>query len=189
MQFSSGGPRPGPAQPIAFSKFHGPAWPLCDGPRARPGPYIFHSVGRGPARPIQFSSDGPRPGRPIFFSKKDGPRPGPAHSIFKISRPGLARPIIFQTYRPGPARPVTLAARPMSHGLCTGRPAISVGRSVDLTGRATGRPICCPVLKGEGLCADVFFFVFFFPRFFPSGFRVPMGAPPPAAATLFGFAS
>ena len=63
-----------------------------------------------------------------------------------------------QMDRPGPARPMTLAARPMRLGLYTGWPANSVGRPVDLTGRVTGRSMCCPVLKGEGICADVHIF-------------------------------
>ena len=44
---------------------------------------------------------------------------------------------IFKTSRLGPARPMTLTASPH-------RAAISVGRSVDLT----GRPMCLPALKG-----------------------------------------
>ena len=57
---------------------------------ARPGPANFQRVGRGPARPIKIS--------------EDGPRPGPAHHIFNLSRPGPARPINFSkvSARPGP---------------------------------------------------------------------------------------
>ena len=47
----------------------------------RPGPSIFQRMGRGPARPIKNS--------------EDGPRPGLAHHIFIFSRPGPARPINF----------------------------------------------------------------------------------------------
>ena len=49
-------------------------------------------MGRGPARPIQIS--------------EDGPRPGPVHDIFKFSRPGPARSITFSEVSawPGPAR-------------------------------------------------------------------------------------
>ena len=140
-------------------------------------------MGRGPVRPINFSSDGPRPGPAHHFSQH-GPRPGPAHRIFQnfTARPGRAHWIFKNVSAwPGPARPMTLAARPMRYGLNTGWPAISVGRPVDLTCRATGRPMCCPVLKGEGIGADVLFRCtctvkirqyIFFPRFFfPSGFR------------------
>ena len=95
-------------------------------------------------------------------------------------------PSIFHGMGRGPARPIKIfiwwaAARPgpsffqRVDGLCTGWPSIPVGRPVDLTGRATGRPICFPVLKGEGICADVLFRCFvrskFVFRFFPSGFR------------------
>ena len=57
---------------------------------ARPGPSNFERMGRGPARPIKIS--------------EDGPRPGPAHHIFNLSRPGPARPINFSkvSARPGP---------------------------------------------------------------------------------------
>ena len=53
----------------------------------RPAPSIPDMMGCGPARPINFS--------------EDGPRPGPAHHNFKNSRPG---PSYFQKSRPGPAR-------------------------------------------------------------------------------------
>ena len=46
----------------------------------------------------------------------------------------------------------------MRHGVFTGRPAIAVGRPVDVTGRASGRPVCFPVQKGAGICSDVFIF-------------------------------
>ena len=95
--------------------------------RAVPGRPIFHLVGRGPARP-NFQRMGRGPAQPITCS-----------------------------FFHGPARPMTLAARPMRHELCTGRPTIFVGRPVDLTGRATGGPMSSPVLKGEGICADVLF--------------------------------
>ena len=84
-----------------------------------------HILGRGPARPIKLSEDGPRPGpghqnfigwaaarpRPSHFqtfTARSGPaRPGPAHQIFKSlgpARPGTSH---FQMSRPGPARSVT----------------------------------------------------------------------------------
>ena len=87
---------------------------------------------------VQFSA------RPIKSSEY-GPRPGAVHDIFKFSWSG-------------PARPMTSAEKPMTRGVCTGRPAISVGRPVDLTGRAKGRPKCCPVLNGAYLFADVLFY-------------------------------
>ena len=65
---------------------------------ARPGLSNFERMGRGPARPIKFS--------------EDGPRPDPAHHIFKISRPGPAHHF-FKSL--GPARPITfskVSARP-----------------------------------------------------------------------------
>ena len=101
---------------------------------ARPGPPSFHMMGRGPARPTNFSYGGPRtgpvhqffiwwaaarpgpsnfhlmcrgPARPINLLE-DGPRLGPAHRIFIFSRPGPARPIkvSFMSTRPGPARDI-----------------------------------------------------------------------------------
>ena len=82
---------------------------------ARHGPQTFDMMGRGPARPVKFS--------------EDGPRPGPAHHIKKFT----ARPTIFSNVsaRPGPAH--HMAARPMKHGLYMGRPDKYVGRPVDLT--------------------------------------------------------
>ena len=107
---------------------------------ARPDPSNFNFMVRGPAQPISFS--------------QDRPRPGP--SGFEERRPGLARPMI-------------LAARPIRHGLYTSRSAIFVGQPVHLTGRTTGRPMCCPPLKSEGVvCADVFF-LHFCPLFFLLG--------------------
>ena len=112
--------------------------------------------GVGPARPINSSSDGPQPDPAHqFFTGWAAARPSPSHFQKFTTRPDPANWIFKYV---GPARPMTLAARPMKHRLYTGRPAISVGRPVDLTGRATGRTMCCPVLKGGGICADVFFF-------------------------------
>ena len=99
-----------------------------------------------------------------FFKGWAAARPSPSHFIFNNLRPG---PLDLQICRPGPA--MTLAARPMRHGLYTGWPAISVGR-----------PMYCPVLKGERICADAFFSLYLYctstvnkipPRFFPSGIR------------------
>ena len=127
---------PGPA--IFYMMGHGPArlinffiWWAA----ARPGPSNFQRMGRGPARPINFS------------------RPGPARRILKKSRPGPARPIVFpqDSAPPGPAH--HMAARPMKHGLCMGRPDNYMGRPVDLTGRL----MCCTVGKGAYAYADVIF--------------------------------
>ena len=96
-------------------KNQGLSWADAGGPArgwAGPGrsarPTNFDKMGRGPARPIKFS--------------EDGPRPGPAHHIFKNSWPGPARPIIFLNVpaRAGPAH--HMAARPMKYGLYMGRP-------------------------------------------------------------------
>ena len=108
----------------------------------------------------------------------DGPRPGPAYQIFPLVGCGPAWPINFpshgrllgaahQFFRvwaavlPSPSPFHSFTARP--------RPA---HQSFKFLGPA--RPMCCPVLKGEGMCADVFFFLILIRfRFFPSGFRGP----------------
>ena len=57
---------------------------------ARPGPSNFHLVGRDPARPINFSSD--------------EPRPGPAHQFFRgwtAARPSTSQ---FQIFTAQPSR-------------------------------------------------------------------------------------
>ena len=76
---TSHGPRPDPAHQISIR------WAT-----ARPGPPIFQMMGRGPARPIKFSDDGPRPGLAYQNISKLSAPPGPSH--FKKSRPGPARP-------------------------------------------------------------------------------------------------
>ena len=83
---------------------------------ARPGPSNFNLVGRGPARPINFS--------------EDGPWPVPAYHIFKNSRPGPARPIIFSNVSARPGVAHHMAASPMKHGLYMGRPDNYVGRPI-----------------------------------------------------------
>ena len=69
-------------------------------------------MGRGPARPMKFS--------------EDGPRPDPTHQCFKSSRPGPARPInssnvsarpgpadhIFKSLGPAPSGPLQVSDRP-----------------------------------------------------------------------------
>ena len=83
------------------------------------GPPTFDMVGRGPARPVKFSDDGPRPG-PAHHIFRGWVAARPAHHIFKISRPSSAPPIIPQT----------------SQRLYMGRPDNYVSRPVDLTGRS-----------------------------------------------------
>ena len=95
---------------------------------ARPSPLIFQRMGRGPARSLNFS--------------ENGPRPGPVHRISKKSRPGPGHDIGDEAHE-------TRALY--------GWPAFSVGRPVDLTGRATGRPMCCPVLKAKSYVLTYFF--------------------------------
>ena len=117
-------------QGLSWADAGGPArgW-AGPGPPARPGPPIVDMMGRGPARAVKFS--------------EDGPRPGPAHQIFRGWATARPSPSHFQkfTARPGPAH--HMAARPMKHGLYMGRPDNYVGRPVDLT----GRPMCCSVPK------------------------------------------
>ena len=57
---------------------------------ARPGSSNIHLVGCGPARPINFSEDGPRLGRAHYTQIS---RPGPNPPTKKISRPGPAHDI------------------------------------------------------------------------------------------------
>ena len=97
---------------------------LCYTPAAaRPGPSNFERMGRGPARLIKVSKDGPRPG-PAHqnFRVRAAARPSPSQFQFLPARPGLAhqffkrlgpaRPGPSQfSDRPGPARP-----RQTSHG-------------------------------------------------------------------------
>lgn len=109
------------------------SWPtLMDGP-ARPGPSLFHLMGRGPARPdpsnfqrigrgpgmaparrgpSYFERMGRGPAEPIHFSK-GGPRPDPAHHILFFSpsdpaRPGTAHQLFksLGLARPGAAHPI-----------------------------------------------------------------------------------
>ena len=97
----------------------------------RPGPSYFRVMGpgpvqhidylgmdRGPAWPMVFSEDEPRPCRPIKFQ------------LFP------ARSMAFHIFM---ARPVISAERPMGHGPYMIRPATSVGWSVDSKGRPMGR--------------------------------------------------
>ena len=79
-------------------------------------------MGRGAARFIKLS--------------EDGPRPGPAHHIFNKSRPGPARSIIFSNVSARLGLAHNMTARPMKHGLYMGRPDNYVGRPVDLTAGA-----------------------------------------------------
>ena len=112
-------------------------------------------VGPGRAGPGHFLYDGPQPGPSRhMFRGWAAARPGP--SKFERMGRGPAQPITFLKNL-GPNRPVPhhMAARPMRHGLYTGRPDNYVGRPVDLTDRRMGRSMCCPVLKGACAYADV----------------------------------
>ena len=127
----------------------------CHGPAlvGRLGP-LFHVVGRGPARPINFLEDGPRPdlahqffGRwattrpgPSYFQKMGRGPSGPGPSNYKRIPARLACPIIFYKLS---ARPDPTHGLPSRYGPFMGRPAISVDLPVDLH----GRPMCYPILK------------------------------------------
>ena len=100
------GPPHGPGrsvhvEPIYHRPRSGPAHQICIlWATARPGPSFFQRIGHGPARPINFS--------------EDGPRPSPTHHVFKIFGParlGTSRFKILGPARPGPARP-----EPSAHG-------------------------------------------------------------------------
>ena len=72
---------------------------------AWPGPSNFNLVGRGPARPVEFSEDGPRPGPAHqIFRGWAAARPSPSHSQKFTARPGRS---FSPKSRPGPARPIT----------------------------------------------------------------------------------
>ena len=69
----------------------------------RPGPSIFDMMGRGPALPVKFAEDGPRPGPAHqFFRGWAAARPSPSHFQKLTARPGPAHPFFK---RLGPARP------------------------------------------------------------------------------------
>ena len=132
----------GPAlvgRPILFS---------CRRPRPGPAhqfssPSTLKRMGYGKAQPINFSDEGPRPGPARHtFRRWAAAQPGPSNSFFF---PGPVRTMFFFNCRPGPARFIAFAAKPMRYGPYMGRPAISVGRPVDLK----GRPMCYPVLKSS----------------------------------------
>ena len=102
----------------------------------------------GPAQPIKFSSY--------------GWRPGPTHQFFRgwaAARSSLSH---FQIFT---ARPMTLAARPMRHGLYTGRPAHFRGPARGFLQRAGPRDGPCVVpYKGDAY-AFMCFLLYFFSRF------------------------
>ena len=111
----------------------------------RPGPSIFYMMGRGPARPVSFSEDEPRPAPANqIFRRWAVARPSPLHLKKLTARSGLAHHCFKFSARPGPAH--HMAASPMRHGLYMGRPGNCVGRS-----------LCRPVLKGACAHADVIF--------------------------------
>lgn len=79
------------------------------------GPSFAHVVGHGPAWFIAFHRMGGGPARPIKFSE-DGPRPGPVRLIFRGWAAARAGPIEFQIFLAynffnffGPARPMTFS--------------------------------------------------------------------------------
>ena len=122
------------------------------------GPLFFHMKGRaddgprlGPALQISIWWYAARPSRSTFHRMCRSPARPIMFSFFRGLSRGSAQPIAFSKIH-GPARPMALAARPMRHGL--------------YTGRATRRPMCYPVLIGEGMRADVFFVVSFVLRTF-----------------------
>ena len=99
-------------------------------------------MGRGPARPVNFSEDGPRPGPAHHFFKRS--RSGPAHHLFKGIGP--AQPGPSHGSKANETRALYGPARQFRE------PAGVVGRPIDLTGRPMGRPCVLPYLKGA--CAD-----------------------------------
>ena len=99
-------------QGLSWAGAGGPARPVnfsCHGPRPGPAHQIFIWWAAARPSPSNFQSMGRGPARPINFSE-DGPWPGPTHHIFKFSRPGPARPITFSkiSARPGPAHQIFL---------------------------------------------------------------------------------
>ena len=96
-------------------------------------------MGRGPARPVNFSEEAAAWPGPSFFQRM-GPGPAQTITFFLIHGPALTFSKV--SARPGPAHHMT--ARPMKHGLYMGRPDNYVGR-----------PMCCPILKGACAYADV----------------------------------
>ena len=74
---------------------------LVMGRRWWAGPSMFDMMGRGPARPVHFSEDGPRPD-PAHQLLRRWAAAGPAHHVFNHSRPS---PVHHFFKRLGPARP------------------------------------------------------------------------------------
>ena len=110
----------------------------------------------GLAQPINFSYDGPRPGHQLF-NYWAAVRSGPSICHLMGRGPAQPSPSHFQQFaaRLGPAHDIGGEGHEIwaIHG-----PARhSAARPVDLTRRATGRPMCSPVSKGESICASVFF--------------------------------
>ena len=61
-------------------------------------------MSRGPARPINFSEDRPRPGRAPSQFQFFTARPGPAHQFSESLGPAVPGPSHFQKARPGPSQ-------------------------------------------------------------------------------------
>ena len=100
---------------------------------------IINMTGGGPSRPNQIFIwwAEARP-HPIKFSEHE-PWSGPAHHFFGE----------WAAARPSPSHSQKITARPdPAHDIGSepDRPAISVGRPVDLAGRPMDRPMCCSVL-------------------------------------------
>ena len=92
-------------------RWTGPGWPdrsdplFMDWANAPPSPSIFQRMGRGPARPINFTEDGPRPGPAHqLYRGLAAARPGP--STLQRMGSGRARPINFQLFQPGPVHDI-----------------------------------------------------------------------------------
>ena len=156
--------RPGPAHHFSME------WTAT-----RPGPSLFCLVGRGPAGPGPSYSlkMGCHPARPIIFSE-DGARLGPASQFFRgwpaarpspssfnFSWPGPAQPINFSNVSARRGRPMIFAARPMRHGVYTGRPAISCGPARGFEGPAHGWAHVLPRTKRCTLTFLLFFIDYF----------------------------
>ena len=113
---------------------------------SRSGPFNFHLVGRGPARP------GP--------SNSQSMSRGPVHQFFMgrgPAQPITAHHFLTFTARPGPAHDI--GGKPRSARYFRG-PARGFGRPVDLMGQSvdmTGRPMCSPLFLQY-----VWFFCLFF---------------------------
>ena len=114
---------------------------------ARPGPSIFDMMGRGPARPVKCSVDGPRLGPALqFFREWAAARPGASHFQEFTAWAG---PAYHFLKRLGPARPGPSHVNEPHETRALRGPALPM--------TSMGRPMYCPVLKGACAYADVIF--------------------------------